>query len=130
MRSASTILLQGVPSSVDLEELRQAILDVDGVMSLHELHCWQLSESKIVASVHVLLPSPKTDFMPVASKIHLALHDRGIYSSTIQPEYPRPMQPGEYAVVSRFMNTVSDAHTTTRTMTALHALCCVVPTAN
>lgn len=59
---------------------------MDGVEDVHELHIWQLSESKVVASVHVLA-SRKHDFMQVAVDIRKALHDRGIHSSTIQPEY-------------------------------------------
>jgi solute carrier family 30 (zinc transporter), member 1 len=87
VRSTSFILLQGVPSEVSLEDVRSAILDVEGVLSVHELHIWQLSETKIIASVHVTA-SRKVDFMPVASKIREVLHKRGIHSSTIQPEYP------------------------------------------
>jgi zinc transporter 1 len=86
VRSASFILLQGVPSTVSLDEVKDAILAIDGVLSLHELHVWQLSESKIVASVHVMA-SRNHDFMPVAAKIRKALHHLGIHSSTIQPEY-------------------------------------------
>ncbi|KAJ7597114.1 cation efflux protein [Mycena floridula] len=94
VRSASFILLQGVPPSVSLDEVRDAILEVDGVLSVHELHVWQLSESKIVASVHVLT-ARSHDFMPIASKIRKALHHHGIHSSTIQPEYPGDFQHGE-----------------------------------
>jgi len=87
VRSTSFILLQGVPHTVSLEQVRRAILSVEGVLSLHELHIWQLSENKIVASVHVLVASKKHDFMPVAAKIRKVLHLHGIHSSTIQPEY-------------------------------------------
>ena len=52
----------------------------------HNSQRWQLSENKIVASVHVMA-SRNHDFMPVAAKIRKALHHRGIHSSTIQPEY-------------------------------------------
>ncbi|PFH54544.1 hypothetical protein AMATHDRAFT_72323 [Amanita thiersii Skay4041] len=86
VRSASFILLQGVPPTISLDRVRQSILDVEGVLSLHELHVWQLSESKIVASVHVLA-SRNHDFMPVAANIRKVLHHHGIHSSTIQPEY-------------------------------------------
>ncbi|EMD42221.1 hypothetical protein CERSUDRAFT_79815 [Gelatoporia subvermispora B] len=97
VRSTSFILLQGVPSTVSLEEVRGSILAVDGVLSLHELHIWQLSETKIVASVHVMA-SRKHDFMPIAAKIREALHHQGIHSSTIQPEYfnPRNSPPEEH----------------------------------
>ncbi|TFY58801.1 hypothetical protein EVJ58_g6187 [Rhodofomes roseus] len=95
VRSTSFILLQGVPSTVSIEDVKGAILAVDGVLSLHELHVWQLSESKIVASVHVMA-SRNHDFMPVAAAIRKALHYQGIHSSTIQPEYhPRTAPPEE-----------------------------------
>jgi zinc transporter 1 len=55
VKSASFILLQGVPSAVPLEAVHQSLLEVKGVLSVHELHIWQLSESKNVASVHVLI---------------------------------------------------------------------------
>ncbi|KAJ7289119.1 cation efflux protein [Mycena rebaudengoi] len=93
VRSASFVLLQGVPSTISLDSVRAAILEVDGVLSLHELHIWQLSESKNIASVHVLA-SRNLDFMPIAANIRKALHDHGIHSSTIQPEY-YPRGPSE-----------------------------------
>jgi zinc transporter 1 len=86
VRSASFILLQGVPPTISLDAVRKSILSVNGVLSVHELHIWQLSESKIVASVHVMA-SRDHDFMPVAAEIRKGLHYHGIHSSTIQPEY-------------------------------------------
>ena len=86
VKSASYILLQGVPTGISLQEVDEAIREVDGVEDVHDLHIWQLSESKVVASVHVLA-SRDHDFMRVAIDIRRALHDRGIHSSTIQPEY-------------------------------------------
>lgn len=99
VRSASFILLQGVPPTISLDAVRQSILSVDGVLSVHELHIWQLSESKIVASVHVMT-SRNHDFMPVAGEIRKVLHYHGIHSSTIQPEYhsPSPDSPSKVCV--------------------------------
>ncbi len=74
---------------MSLDEVRDSILNVPGVLSLHELHVWQLSENKLVASVHVLA-SRDHDFMPVAVKIREAMHHLGIHSCTIQPEYHHP----------------------------------------
>ena len=78
--------MQGVPSHVSLEAVRSDIKRVHGVVSVHELHIWQLSESTVVASVHVLI-SPGTDYMVAASGIRQALHGHGVHSVTIQPEY-------------------------------------------
>ncbi|KAJ7024610.1 hypothetical protein C8F04DRAFT_968766, partial [Mycena alexandri] len=86
VRSASFVLLHGVPATISLEQVRAAILAVEGVQSLHELHIWQLSESKNIASVPVLA-AREHDFMPIAPQIRRALHDQGIHPCTIQPEY-------------------------------------------
>nr|ODN86483.1 solute carrier family 30 (zinc transporter), member 1 [Cryptococcus depauperatus CBS 7841] len=86
VKSASYILLQGVPSHVSLDAVRQSIVDVDGVDSVHELHIWQLSESTVVASVHVLIDRER-DYMIVANGIREKMHAHGIHSVTIQPEF-------------------------------------------
>jgi solute carrier family 30 (zinc transporter), member 1 len=86
VKSASFILLQGVPESVNLEDVREDISAVDGVVSIHELHVWQLSESKHVASVHILLRK-KDDFMRVVRDIRRVLHEHDIHNGTIQPEF-------------------------------------------
>ncbi len=90
VRSTSFILLQGVPPEVSLEDVRSDILAVEGVLSVHELHIWQLSETKIIASVHINA-SREFEFMTIASDIRRVLHRHGIHSSTIQPEY-HPIQ--------------------------------------
>jgi len=79
-----------VPRSIDVADVERAILAIDGVQSLHELHGWQLSETKLVASVHVAMFRTH-DFMTVALKIRKSLHHLGIHSSTIQPEYGQPI---------------------------------------
>jgi zinc transporter 1 len=101
VRSASYILLQGVPNSISLDEVRSEILAVKGILSVHELHVWQLSESKVVASVHVTT-SRNVDFMDAAAQIRERLHHLGIHSSTIQPEYHQTNAPSDQALkVSR-----------------------------
>ncbi|KLO09314.1 cation efflux protein [Schizopora paradoxa] len=86
VKSASFILLQGVPAGISLEEVENTVLRVKGVEEVHELHIWQLSESKLIASLHVRT-NPTANFMQVAVEIKKHLHDRGIHSVTIQPEY-------------------------------------------
>lgn len=55
-------------------------------MSVHELHVWQLSDTKLIASLHVLLESRRV-YMKSASEIRNLLHQFGIHSATIQPEF-------------------------------------------
>ncbi|CAE6423044.1 unnamed protein product [Rhizoctonia solani] len=86
VKSTSSILLQAVPPSLSLPHLRRALNKTRGVLAVHELHVWQLSEAKSVASVHVRVAHP-TEFMAIAARVRGVLHAFGVHSSTIQPEY-------------------------------------------
>ncbi|KAG1188508.1 hypothetical protein G6F36_004603 [Rhizopus arrhizus] len=86
VRQTASILLQGVPKSVPLSDVHNALLKVEGVISVHELHVWQLSDTKLIASLHVLLQS-REKYMTSASGIRKLLHQFGIHSATIQPEF-------------------------------------------
>lgn len=59
---------------------------MDGIISVHELHVWQLNDTKLIASLHVLLKS-REGYMSLASEIRKVLHSYGIHSATIQPEF-------------------------------------------
>jgi solute carrier family 30 (zinc transporter), member 1 len=62
------------------------IVDVPGVESVHELHVWQLSETKLIASVHVKVSS-KRPYMEIVKDVKNGLHQCGIHSGTVQPEF-------------------------------------------
>lgn len=91
-KAASRILLQAVPPGISVDDIQTEIRDLDGVISCHHLHVWQLSDTKKVASLHVQV---KFDFkgegsaryMQIAREIRRCLHAYGIHSSTIQPEF-------------------------------------------
>jgi solute carrier family 30 (zinc transporter), member 1 len=61
------------------------------VDNVHELHIWQLSDVKMIASVHIQVNLPPTDrtkrYHAIARAIRTCLHAYGIHSSTIQPEF-------------------------------------------
>ncbi|KAH9840431.1 Cation efflux family [Teratosphaeria destructans] len=91
-RAASRILLQAVPIGVDVEDIKEDIQSLPGVVSCHHLHVWQLNDSKMVASLHVQVAfdfkeDTSSRYMHLAQGIRKCLHAYGIHSSTIQPEF-------------------------------------------
>jgi cobalt-zinc-cadmium efflux system protein len=50
------ILLEGVPSGINVAEVREALQGVEGVESLHDLHVWSLTVSKVSLTVHLVCP--------------------------------------------------------------------------
>ncbi|BFZ55949.1 Zinc resistance conferring protein [Savitreella phatthalungensis] len=87
-KSASLILLQVAPPGIRVDEIREDLESLQGVKGVHELHVWQLSDTKLVASVHVRIArQDQHTYMQVAQDIKTCLHAFGIHSVTIQPEF-------------------------------------------
>ena len=59
---------------------------MEGVESVHELHVWQLSEARLIASVHIKVSSIRP-YMDIARDVKSVLHRNGIHSGTVQPEF-------------------------------------------
>lgn len=49
------IFLQGVPSDIDLDEIKNKILDLDHVKLLHHTHIWSLEGERHVFTSHIIL---------------------------------------------------------------------------
>lgn len=54
-KACAWILLQAAPPSVDTAELSNAILNVQDVVDVHELHVWQLVDNLSLATLHIVI---------------------------------------------------------------------------
>jgi len=80
------ILLQRVPLEIELGNIRRRIENLDHVVSLHDLHVWQLIEGVSIASGHIAIETG-ADFSNVVAQAKQIFHDCNIHSSTLQPEF-------------------------------------------
>ena len=53
LRESVDVLLEAIPSGMDLEEVGLAIAEIDGVASVHDLHIWSLTSGMHALSCHV-----------------------------------------------------------------------------
>jgi zinc transporter 1 len=86
-RRASRILLQATPKDISADQVQREILNLDGVKSLHDFHIWNLTEDIFIASLHVEVEANPELFLVIASEIRAVLHNYGIHSATVQPEF-------------------------------------------
>lgn len=49
------VLLEATPRGVDLDQVRQHMCEVDGVVSVHDLHAWTITSGVPVLSAHVVV---------------------------------------------------------------------------
>ncbi|KAL2261355.1 hypothetical protein VTK26DRAFT_4331 [Humicola hyalothermophila] len=90
--ATSKILLQATPDGIDLKDVREDIQALPGVISCHHVHIWQLSDTKVVASMHIRVSFPISEangerYMELSKMARKCLHAYGIHSATIQPEF-------------------------------------------
>lgn len=56
LRESSHILLEGLPRSIELETVARAVLQVEGVQEVHDIHIWTLGTDLHALSCHVRIP--------------------------------------------------------------------------
>jgi cobalt-zinc-cadmium efflux system protein len=55
LREATDVLLEATPKGVDMDRVRQHILDAPGVVDCHDLHAWTITSGMNVVSAHVII---------------------------------------------------------------------------
>ncbi|PSK97228.1 cobalt-zinc-cadmium efflux system protein [Haloactinopolyspora alba] len=55
LRDVVTVLLEATPKGVDLEDVRQHLLEAPGVVDVHDLHAWTITSGVPVLSAHVVV---------------------------------------------------------------------------
>jgi cobalt-zinc-cadmium efflux system protein len=56
LRSVLEIFLQGIPDSVELEDVKKTLTETPGVLSVHDLHVWSLDGERTILTAHLVLP--------------------------------------------------------------------------
>lgn len=88
IRDSAHILLEGVPTGVNVREIRDALVtSVPDVLEVHHVHAWSLTPEKPLLTLHANL-ALGADVSGATSLMKKILQDRfGINHSTIQVEH-------------------------------------------
>jgi cobalt-zinc-cadmium efflux system protein len=88
LRESLNTLLEGVPRGIQVTAVEDHIKQVEGVLSVHDLHVWSICSHMKALSGHVLLDPGRMPFQDkVLEGINQNLKDRfGITHTTIQVE--------------------------------------------
>jgi len=86
IKDSVDILMQSVPSGIDLGDVRRAMEQVEGVTRIHDLHVWTVTSGVVTLSAHALIDG-EGDIHQVLDEIERALKHRFmIEHTTIQLE--------------------------------------------
>jgi cobalt-zinc-cadmium efflux system protein len=82
------VLMEGVPARISLDQVRRALLAIDGIDAVHDLHVWTLAGDRLLLSAHLGVASAGA-WPGVLVAAQAMLRDRfDIAHATLQPEPP------------------------------------------
>ncbi len=97
LKATVGVLMQAVPAHIDLAVVRDALLSIEGVCEVHDLHVWSVTSGRDVVSAHVATEAD-ADREAVMGEVQHRLRERfDLHHSTIQfdvdPELCDPCEP-------------------------------------
>jgi cobalt-zinc-cadmium efflux system protein len=95
LKEAVAVLMEEAPGHLDVDEIRNAIISIQSVIGVEDLHVWTISSGRVSLSAHVAVDEARPGAV-MLTEIRQTLHDRfGIDHLTIQlePEGFEKLQP-------------------------------------
>ena len=86
LRTTMNVLMEGIPKDTDFSAVRDTILKVQGINSVHNLRIWGLSTNKTALSAHLAIDTSRSaqDILKEASTMIRRKYD--IFEMTLQVE--------------------------------------------
>ena len=86
LREATDVLLEATPKGIDMDHVRQHILDAPGVVDCHDLHAWTITSGMNVVSAHVIVADGADPAVTLDALCECLSDDFDIEHSTFQLE--------------------------------------------
>lgn len=86
LREAVAVLLEGAPGHIDVDEVRDSLAGIHGVLAVHDLHVWTIASGLVSLSCHVVAggePAPPALLQSMNQLLDERFH---IHHTTIQIE--------------------------------------------
>ncbi|MEX2353601.1 MAG: cation diffusion facilitator family transporter [Gammaproteobacteria bacterium] len=75
-RRSLHLLFDGVPDNIDMDAIRQSLLDIRGVVDVHDLHVWAMSTSENALTAHLVIENEASGRDALLEQAINILHDR------------------------------------------------------
>ena len=55
VKESVAVLMESTPQHLDAEQIRTALMEIDGVREIHDLHIWAITSGLVALSAHVVI---------------------------------------------------------------------------
>lgn len=77
------LFLEKVPQGIDIRQIKEHLIELDGILDVHHIHIWSMDGQHIYATMHVVT---NDEPRKVKEKIRHKLQERGITHITLELE--------------------------------------------
>jgi cobalt-zinc-cadmium efflux system protein len=88
LRDTLRVILQGTPENVDGSEIEKALLKIEGVESVHDLHLWTMDGEFNISSIHIVVGTNQDNhrITEIKNQVRQLMNQHNIQHSTIEIE--------------------------------------------
>lgn len=88
LKDSLRLSLDGVPENVDIQKVKEVILNTDGVKGFHHLHVWAISTTQNAMTGHLVVNEDisNIELMSIKNKIRHELEKLNIHHTTLEIE--------------------------------------------
>jgi cobalt-zinc-cadmium efflux system protein len=84
-KDSAIAIMDGVPASVNSDEIKKHLLEVKGVLNIHHLHIWGMSTNENALTAHILIDDTKR-LPEIKRALKSELEEHQIKHSTLEFE--------------------------------------------
>jgi cobalt-zinc-cadmium efflux system protein len=88
LRDTLRVILQGVPENIDADAIEQALLNVEGIKAVHDLHLWTMDGEFNISSVHIVVETNQFDKVVtgIKNRVKQIMKQFNVQHSTVEIE--------------------------------------------
>jgi cobalt-zinc-cadmium efflux system protein len=88
LRDTLRVILQGVPENINAGEIEKALLNIEGIESVHDLHLWTMDGEFNISSIHIVVGTNKDNsgIAKIKNQVKQIMKQFNIQHSTIEIE--------------------------------------------
>lgn len=90
LKDTFKILMEGLPVGISFENVKNDLLQIEGVMDLHDLKIWSLTIDKTFAMVHLMINKPSSSLIIINKTVNVLKTKHETYKVTVQVEEYNP----------------------------------------
>lgn len=84
LKKITDLFLEKTPEGIKIEEIKNHIIEIDGVLNVHHIHIWSIDGFNNFATMHVVTDTDK--FWELKHRIKEELKEHGISHTTVELE--------------------------------------------